>query len=136
MIDSLDTTRSTRARGAPDQRTDARHQLGHGEGLHHVVVGAEVEAVHAVVHLVARREQQHRHPLRAAAQPAQHLEAVDIGQPDVEDHEIEALARRRLDRQLAARHHVDRIALGTQDAGKALVQGSVVLDDQDAHAGA
>jgi len=69
----------------------------------------------------------------APSQPAQHLEAVDARQPDVEDHQVEALALGRQHRLLATRHQVHRVALGLQDAHEAAAQGAVVLDDENAH---
>jgi hypothetical protein len=100
---------------AAQQRAHARGQLGHGERLHHVIVRAEVEAPHAVVHRVARGEHEHRHGAvflrRAAAQAAQHLETVHLRQPDVENHEVEALLRGGEHRLLAPRGHIDRVPL-------------------------
>src|SRR5579859_1451445 len=53
------------ARGAPlrrppRERAHAHHELAHAEGLHDVVVGAHLEAEHAVVLVATRREHQHR----------------------------------------------------------------------------
>ena len=119
---------------AAQQRAHPRGQLRHGEGLHHVVVGAEVEAAHAILHRVARGEHQDRRRpglvRRRGAQPPQHLEAVHLRQPDVEDHEVELLLRRGRHRVLAARRHVDRVALGLEDALQPGGQGRVVLHDQ------
>ena len=118
---------------AAQQRAHARGELGHGEGLHHVVVGAQVQAAHAVIDRVARREHQHRHrPVcpAAGAQAPQHLEAVHLRQADVEDHQVELLVRGGQHRFLAARRDVDRVALGFEDALQTGSEGRVVLDDQ------
>ncbi len=119
---------------AAQQRAHAGGELGHGEGFHHVVVGAQVEAVDAVVHRVARGEHQHRHRAafvhRGGAQAAQHLEAVHLRQADIEDHQVEALLRCGQDRLLAARGDVDRVPLGFQDATQTGGERRVVFYDQ------
>ena len=53
---------------AADQRAQAREQLAEVERLHQVVVGACVEPADPVLHLVSRREHQHRHPVLVAPQ--------------------------------------------------------------------
>ena len=121
---------------AAQQRPHPRRELGHGEGLHHVVVGAQVEAAHAIVDRVARGEHQHRHrpaARGAGAQAAQHLEAVHLRQADVEDHQVELLLRRGEHRLLAARGDVDRVAFGLEDALQARGERRVVFNDQESH---
>ena len=59
------------------QHFDARHQLAHRERLAQVVVGANLEAEHAIELLFARRHEDDRQRLRARAQPAAQLQAVD-----------------------------------------------------------
>ena len=120
---------------AAQQCAHSRRQLGHGERFHHVIVGAEVEAAHAVVHRVARREHQHRHRTAAAAgaQAAQHLEAVHLRQADVQDDEIKFFLRGGNHRLLAARGDVDRMALGLEDALQAGGERRVVFYDQESH---
>ena len=107
---------------APQERAHARGELRHREWLHHVVVRAEIETAHAVIDRIARREHQHRHRAvllrRAAAQAPQHLEAVHLRQPDVEDHQVEALLRRGEHRLLAARSDVDGVPFGFQNAAQ------------------
>ena len=104
---------------APQERANARGELRHGERFHHVVVGAEVEAAHAVIHRVARGEHEHGHrPVlvrRAGAQAAQHLEAIHLRKPDVEDHKVEALLRGGKHGLLAPRGDVDGVSLGFED---------------------
>ena len=59
------------ALAAPGQRLDPRQQLGEGEGLGQVVVAARLQAVHPLIDLGQRRQDQHRHGvlLRRAASP-------------------------------------------------------------------
>ena len=79
--------------GAPQQHLDARHQLAHRERLAQVVVGADLEAEHAVELLLARRHEDDRQRLGPRAQPAAQFEAVHPRQADVEDHEVGERAR-------------------------------------------
>jgi hypothetical protein len=53
--------RAVAARAAPQDGAHARQQLARGEGLGDVVVGAELEADHAVDLVAARSEEEHRH---------------------------------------------------------------------------
>ena len=76
---------------AAQQRLDPAHQLAQAERLGQVVVGAELEADDLVDLVVARRQDQDRHLGAGGADAAQHLEAVDAGQADVEDHEVRGL---------------------------------------------
>jgi hypothetical protein len=107
-----------------------RGQLGHGERLGHVVVGAEVQAAHPVVDRVARRENQHRHGFLGRPQAPQHLETVHLRQADVEDDEVEALLRGGEHRLLAAPSDVDRIALGLQHPSQPGSSGASSFHDQ------
>jgi hypothetical protein len=97
---------------AAQQRAQARQQLGQLEGLDHVVVGAQVQALHAVVQRVARGEDQHRHVLAGhlAAQAPRELQAVHVGQADVDDGGVEHLGAQHFLGPLAAADPVDRIA--------------------------
>ena len=79
------------ARAAQD-RADARDELAGAERLDDVVVGAELEAEHAVGLVAAGGEHDHRHAL-VGAQLAQQVEARAVGEHDVEEHEVGTLAR-------------------------------------------
>jgi hypothetical protein len=121
---------------AAQQRAHSGGELRHGEGLDHVIVGAQIEAAHAVLDRVARREHEHRRAAFVrccAAQAPQHLEAVHLRQPDVEDHEVELFLRRGEHRILAARRDVDRVALGLENALQSRRERRVVLYDQQSH---
>ena len=107
-----DRSRCRRTRGrsarrlalrAAQHRRDAREQLHQRERLGDVVVGAELEAAHAIELRAARRQHDHRRARRAAPRlprmRRQHLEAVDVGQHHVEHDEIEARRRARARRR-------------------------------------
>ena len=120
---------------APQERPDPRRELRHRERLHHVVVGAEVEAAHPVFDRVARRQHQDRNRLFRRPQAAQHLVAVHARQADVQDHQVEVLLGGGQHGVLAALGDVDGMAFGLEDAGQARSERGVVLDDEQSHRG-
>ncbi len=104
------------------------------EGLGHVVVGAEVEAAHLVFHTVGRGENEHRHGGAACAQLAQHLEARQPRQPQVENQQIEFAGLQRGVGAVAVGHLIDRITQSAQRAQQAVGQDPVIFGNQNAHA--
>ena len=54
------------------------------------------------------------------------------GQHDVEEHEVEALVPRRLERGLAIGRGRDLVALAGQVEGEGLPQGGIVFDEEQA----
>ena len=75
-------------RSAAQQRAQAREQLLALEGLDQVVVGADVEALHARVQRVARRQHQDRHVVAVVAQAARDVHAVEAGEPEVQHDQV------------------------------------------------
>ena len=71
----------------PRDGPDAGGQLAHAERLGDVVVGAELEAQDAV-ELVAARRQHDDGDLRAGLHLAEDVAAVDVGQAEVEQHDV------------------------------------------------
>ena len=69
---------------APQHGANAREQLARRERLREVVVGAELEPADAIGLLVARRQHDDGHARPRSDLPA-HIEAVHVGQADVED---------------------------------------------------
>ena len=80
--------------GAAQVGAHAREQLGEPERLDQVVVGAGVEAGDDVELLVAGGEDEDGQLGAGGAQAAADLDAVDVGQPEVEDHEPDVGVRR------------------------------------------
>ena len=122
------------ARAAADERPQAGQQLGEGEGLDQVVVGAAVEPGDAVLEGAARGQHQDRRPDPFAAQPPAGLEAVDPGQHHVEDDRVVAAS----DRAIASASSplagdVDGQALLAQPAPQQRRHLHLVLDHQDVH---
>jgi predicted N-acetyltransferase YhbS len=73
---------------AAEQGTDARDQFVGVERLDEVVVGARLQAAHAVGDLAARREHQRRGVDALLPELLDHLEAVPARQAHVEDDQI------------------------------------------------
>ena len=72
---------------APHDRVDPRDQLPQPERLDHVVVGAQLQADHAVHLLALGRDHDDRHA-RPGPQLARDGVAVDVGQPQVQQHQV------------------------------------------------
>ena len=66
---------------------DAGLELGHAEGLGHVVVGPAVEGGHLAVLAAAGRQDDDGH-LAPLADPPAHRQAVEVGQAEVEDDDV------------------------------------------------
>ena len=115
-LDGADLQRAGRRGGrggarAAQDGADAGDELARAERLDDVVVGAELEAQHAVGLVAAGGEHDHRHAL-AVAQLAQQVEARAVGEHDVEEHEVGALAAGDLEpgRQRAGRLRAEALA--------------------------
>ena len=76
-----------RAAMAPENDPHTRHELFDAEGLGHVVVASDREPVDLVLGGVLGGQEDDRHLLAAGIEALEHLEAVDVGEHDVEDHE-------------------------------------------------
>ena len=117
--------------GAPEERLDAAHQLAQAERLRQVVVGAELEADDLVDLVVARREHEDRRLRAGRTHAAEHLEAVDAGQADVEDDEVRGLVDGELEALLARPGDGDLVALLLEGVLDPASDGVLVFDDQD-----
>ncbi len=80
--------RTVQVRGTAQQGTDPRQQLGVVERLDQVVVGAAVEAGHAVVDAAAGRDDQDRGRDALGAQPADGGQAVAVRQAEIDDQQV------------------------------------------------
>ena len=76
-------------RAATQQGAYPRQQLGIGKRLDQIVVGAQFQPAHPVFHRIAGGEEQHRRVRRALAHHLHQLPAIEPGQHDVEDYQIE-----------------------------------------------
>ena len=94
-------------RAATDDGADARDELAEAERLDDVVVGAELQPDDPVDLFGARGHHDDRH-VGARPQLAAHVEAVAVGQAEVEQHHVEPRRRAAIERVAAGLHAVDR----------------------------
>ena len=123
------TTPSTSSRGASSRvastgaagdRTDPGDELAEAEGLHQVVVGAELETEDPVDLVPSGGEHDDRHR-RVTADLAADLVAVDVGESEVEEHELDVVGPRQdLQRGVAGAHPRDDEALSFQTSAPAV----------------
>ena len=118
---------------AADDRVQPRHQFALLEGLGEVVVGAEAEAADLAVGVVHPREDQHRRLHTRRAQLAQNVEAVHVGQAEVEDDDVVFVETANLKAILALAGGVDHHLLGAQHEFDRLRLAGVVLNQKYAH---
>ncbi len=86
---------------APEQRPQPGLELAQRERLDQVIVGPDVEPLHAVVNGVARGQHQDRSPVSGLAHAARHLVTVEAGHQDVEDHRVRRGAGEDVERLLS-----------------------------------
>ena len=124
------------ARAAARRGADPGHELLHRERLHEVVVGADLERVHAVVLGAARGDDDDRRADALAARLLDHLPAVEAGQHQVEHADVGTLEAQPGQAGLAV-GDADGVEPGRLEVTRhALGDDVVVLDDQDLrHAG-
>lgn len=116
---------------AAQQGVGAGIQLGQAERLRQVVVGAAGEAADAILFGAQGRHQHHRRGL-LAAQRLQQGQAVEAGQHDVQQHQVERFAPGGFQpvRAIAADGHAE--AALAEMRVEILAQARVVFDQQQA----
>ena len=126
-----DFERSRRA--APQQGAHAREQLGERERLHQIIIRAEFEAAHAIMHGITRGEKQRGGLFTLAAQPTEDGPAILARHHHVEDDQVVGAGLRLVQaiRPVARRIH-DESIFG-QPFSQELPRLRVVFNDQDAH---
>jgi len=117
------------ATDATEHRPDAGHQLAEPERLHHVIVGAKLQQQHPVDLFAPGRYHDDRHS-GTAAQATAHLPSVQIGQPQVQQHQVGCGCSQGIG---TVGHQVHVEALALQAGAQRLTNGGIVLDDQQVH---
>jgi len=115
------------------QGPDAGQQFLERERLRQVVVRAEVETTHAILHAVLCGENQHGHFPGPGAKALQHLEPAHLGQAEIEDQQVEFEARNRVIGCGAGGDTVHGVSRIPKAAHQTLGQNRVVLGDQYPH---
>jgi hypothetical protein len=83
------TTSLAWPRAASQQHAAARFELAEIERLAQVIVGAHIQRLHAVFDAIARGQHQHWRAVAALAHAGQHAQAIQLGQADIQHHQVE-----------------------------------------------
>ena len=116
-----------------DEGPDAREQLLAAEGLGHVVVGADVEPLHPIPHRVAGAEDEDRLAEAARAPLLEEIDPVAVGQPEIEDHQIEGRLGDRVGSVLAGADPPRRVAAFVERGLQEFTEPELIFDDQHFH---
>ena len=119
--------------GPAHDRLDARDQLGLVEGLGQIVVGAADQPAHLVGGIGAAGEDQHRRQHPPGPQAADHLVAVDVGQPQVEHDDVEIVQLGELEPVLAAGRRLADHVLALERMLDQASRNGIILDHQCTH---
>ena len=120
---------------APQHALQARAQLARVEGLAEVVVGADLQADHAVHHLARRRHHDDRHVVVARAASARATGRPRPGRLRSSSTTSGTAAAQRLAHGLAVLGEGHLVAVALQVLAHRLAHVAVVVDDEDAFGG-
>ena len=123
-------TARLRIRKAPERRANTREQLLDRKRLGQIVVGTGIERADFVRILAARRDHDNRHA-RPCAHRLHHLDAVHIGQAQIEQHNARRLRRGGGDSGMGGLHSHMAQAVRLERGNNKIADGGVVLNDQD-----
>ena len=113
----------------------AGKQNAKSERLGDVIVGARFEAQNGVGVAVGGSQHDDRHLVAGAPYDLAQLAAVDVGQADVEQHQVVAMCLDPFERRAAVSGLGDHeLLVQLQLLGERLAQRIVVVDDQDSFA--
>ncbi len=133
----LDVARAKRRRtgrvGAPCQSVQAGDQLGKGEGLVHVVVGPEREAVHHLLETGRGGEHEHAAVAVLVAQGAADVVAVQQRQVTVENQHVVGVEAGLVESFGTVVGDVDRHSLTPKAARNRIGHPAFVLRHEHAH---
>jgi len=118
---------------ASHQRAEASQQLGERERLGQVVVGAGVQTRDAIGDRVPRGEHQDGAPSPRFAQLPAHLEAVQVGQHQIQDDGVVGVLGPEPHGVLATAGDIDRVALLFERALEQAGHLDLVLHHEHAH---
>jgi hypothetical protein len=111
---------------------DGQQQLGHGQRLFQEVVGAEAGRLDRGLDVAVAGHHDHRAGQALVLVPLlEQADAVEIGHPDVEQHQVRAALAQRVSRRLAVLGAADGVALVLEDVLHRLSDVGLVVHDED-----
>ncbi len=117
----------------PQQRLDAGDQFLRLDRLHQIAVGTVVQRLDPVARVAGRSrrmQDQRAAALRVVLDDAADVQAVDVRQLHVEQHQVRRIAAHQRQRRLAGRRFQHRIVRSAQDAALDVARALVVVDHQ------
>ncbi len=140
---ALTDDRVSRSRGAAERDGRKHHaaagdrllheaqQLGDLEGLHEIVVSAELRRLDRRVGRAVRGHQDHRQARLRGVQAPKHFQSARAGQSEIGDDEVAVFLRGTRQSQFAGFGEEDFPALGFEHAAQFAGDAGVVLDEQN-----
>ena len=122
---------------AAEERVHAGVELGEGEGLHEIIVGAAFESLDPIADRgQCGKDEDGRFNMRGAKRP-KHGQAVQDWKHPVENDEVEAAASGAEQAILTVRRLLDAVPFLGEPLGKVRGSLAIILDQQDlaAHSG-
>ena len=117
--------------GPAENRLDAGDQFLRRERLDHVIVGPHLQAADPVVLAAAGGQEDDRPGRVAAAQFGQHLEAVALGEHDIEQDQIDAVGGRFAKPRRAVGRLGHLVAAQPERIRQAAANGGFILNHHD-----
>ncbi|MNJ36677.1 hypothetical protein D3C77_314740 [compost metagenome] len=124
-----------RAAAATQQAAHPCQQLGEGKRLDQVIIGAQLQAMHAVFYGIAGGEEQHRHLTASCAYGLENLPAIAAGQHHIEDQQVVVAGQGQVLAGIAVGGQLRGKACFTEALAQVLAGLGLVFDDQQFHQG-
>lgn len=106
------------AQAASRKGADAGLELLQAEGFGHVIVGAMVQPFHALFDGIGCSQHQHRQRRTTGAQSLEDLQAMQIGQAEIENEQVEFVMRHQRRIGLRTGRDVVDCSAGSAQAAK------------------
>jgi hypothetical protein len=130
----LDFVEGVAGGGAAAEDADAGEELAGGEGFGDVVVGAFHEAADLVVLGAARGEHEDGSARTGGAEAAADLHAVESGEHQIEDDEIERIAEAGLEAGDTIADRGDLVPVVVEEVHDSIAETGFIFDHEHAHA--
>src|SRR5690606_5215907 len=114
--------------------TNTRTQFIQLERLDQIIVGARIKTFDTIRQGIARANNNDRDRTVAGTQLFQHLDAVEAGQSEIKQHQVEMLALQRTQYLVTAINPVDGITVSTQGTLQAIAKQRIIFNQQQSHA--